>query len=221
MSIFEPTTSSYALFSMPLVETAAALTAFFAPAGLYPVWTELEGHADDLFRNLEPLSMACDRALLVANGDNWTSYFNNSLYGSDVFLEVSRLAGTHCCTGLRIVKQPTATILEAYECEARGGEAPNNNRRSIFAAKDGKWAFGSTGSPYPFEDVSRYEAKRIRDRFTPDLLDDILKGLGAPLEPYPQLEKLRARLFTFEERALHLPRWNYAEVQARLPWKRG
>ena len=219
MSIFEPTTSSFALFSMPLEETASALAALFVTAGLNPVCIDLEGSADDLFPNLEPLSMACDRALLVANGSDWTSYFNNSLLGSDVFLEVSGLAGTHFCTGLRIVKQPTATIFEAYECPDRGGEPPNNYRRSIYAAKDGKWTFGSTGTPYPFEDVSRYEAKRIRDRFTPELLDDILKGLGAPLEPYPSPGRLSAKLLVFEERAMQLPRWSYAEVQSGLPWK--
>lgn len=221
MSLFEPTTSSYALFSMPLDETACAFAALFATAGLYPVRTDFEGGADDLFPNLEPLSMAVDRTLLVANGDSWTSYFNNSLLGSDVFLEVSRLADTHGCTGLRIVNQPTATIFEAFECPERGGVAPNNHRRSIFASKDGKWSFGSTGAPYPFEDVSRYEAKRIRDRFTPEMLDDILRGLGAPTAPVPSRKKLRATLLVFEDHAPQLPRWTYSEVQAGLPWERG
>ena len=221
MNSFEPTTTSYALFSMPLDETASALTAFFSTGALDPVRSDLEGSADDLFPNLEPLSMASDRALLVANGKNWTSYFNNSLLGSDVFLEVSRLARTHCCTGLRIVKKPKATIFEAYDCPERGGEAPNNYRRSIYAARDGKWTFGSSGAPYPFEDISLYEAKRIRDRFTPEMLDNILRGLGAPLEPFPIRKKLRAKLFVFDGRAPQLPRWTYAEVQAGQPWKRG
>ncbi len=221
MNSFEPTTTSYALFSMPLDEAASALTAFFSTGALDPVQSDLEGKADELFPNLEPLSMASDRALLVANGKNWTSYFNNSLLGSDVFLEVSWLARAHSCTGLRIVKKPKATIFEAYNCPERGGQAPNNCRRSIYAAPEGKWTFGSSGAPYPFEDVSRYEAKSIRDRFTPETLDYILRGLGAPHEPFPVCEKLIAKLFVFDGRAPQLPRWTYAEVQAGQPWKPG
>lgn len=220
MGMFEPTTSSYALFSMPLDEIASAWAAWMATANPYPVRTDLAGSADELFPNLEPLSMATDKHLFVANGECWTSYFNNSLLGSDVFLELSRLAGSHCCTALRIVKQPTATIFEAYECPDRGGEPPLNERRTIQAAKDGRWTFGSSGTPYPFEDVSRYEAKRIRDRFTPEMLDDILKGLGAPTAPFPSREKLRAILFVFEDRGAQLARWSFSEVQAGLPWKR-
>ncbi len=163
--------------------------------------------------------MALDRTLLVSNSENWTSYFANGLLGSDVFPPVSRIAATQRCTGLRVVKAPKATIFEAYECPERGGSI-TNHRRTIYAARDGRWTFGSTGDPYPFENVSNYEAKTIRDRFTPDLLDAFLEGLGAPLEPYPKTKELKAVLFVQKGKSPQLKRWTYADVQAGLPWKR-
>lgn len=204
---------------MPLEEAASAFAAFCATGSANPIRSDLEGSAEDIFLHLEPLSMALDRTLFVSNGENWTSYFANGLLGSDVFLPVSRIAATHRCSGLRVVKAPKATIFEAYECRERGGDI-TNYRRTIYAARDGRWTFGSTGEPYPFEDVSRYEARNIRERFTPGLLDDLLTGLGAPLEPFPKIKNLKAALFVLGRKSPHLQRWTYAEVQAGLPWKR-
>lgn len=179
----------------------------------------LQGSPEDLFAHLEPLSMVMDRTLLVANGKNWTSYFANGLLGSDVFLPVSRIAAAGGCTGLRIAKAPQATVFEAYENPERGGDCINY-RRSIYVAREGRWKFGSSGEPYAFEDVSRYEAKRVRDRFTPEHLDGLLAALGAPSGPLPEDRPLAATLFIRDSRSTHLARWSYAEVQSGLPWKR-
>lgn len=219
MDRFAPTTTDYGLLAMPLEKAASAFAVYCATGSLNLTQSDLEGSVDDVFLQLEPLSMALDRTLFVSNGENWTSYFANGLLGSDAFLPVSRIAAAHQCTGLRVVKAPKATIFEAYECPERGGSV-TNHRRTIYAAQDGRWVFGSTGEPYPFEDVSRYEAKWVRDRFTPDFLADLLKGLGAPLEPFPKVKKLRAILFVRENAAPQLSRWTYHEVQAGLPWKR-
>jgi hypothetical protein len=220
MDRFAPTTCGYGLLAMPLEQAAAAYAAFWADAPVFMSRSDLQGGPEDLFAHLEPLSMALDRTLLVANGDNWTSSFANGLIGSDVFLPVSRMAAARGCTGLRVVKSRTATIFEAYESPQRGGDTINY-RRTIYAARKGGWKFGSSGEPYAFEDVSRYEAKRVKDRLTPEHLDDLLAGLGAPLSPLPEDQKLDAILFAQDAKASHLARWSYAEVQAGLPWKRG
>jgi hypothetical protein len=219
MDRFAPTTHDFGLLALPLERAAAAYAAHWAKVPDAPARSDLEGSADALFAHLEPLSMALDRTLLVANGCDWTSYFANGLLGSDVFLPVSRMAAAQACTGLRVVRSPEGTIFEAYESPERGGNAINS-RRSIHAVRDGRWAFGSHGAPYPFEDVRRYEAKRIRDRFTPEHLDDLLAGLGAPLTPLPDTRDLRAFLFVRPDKARTRARWTYAEVQAGLPWRR-
>jgi len=218
MDPFAPTTEDYGLLDMPLGAAADAV------AGLIASWcpevtrSELRGSPEELFQLLEPLSMALDRTLLVSSGA-WTSYFANGLFGSDVFMPVSRIAASYECTGLRVARSADATIFEAYESTERGGDV-TNYRRAIYAARDGKWTFGSTGDPYPFEDVTRYEAKSIRDRFTPAHLDSLLSGLGAPLDPFPQGEDLDAILFVQPDKAPHLQRWSREDVQSGRPWQR-
>ena len=47
------------------------------------------------------------------------------------------------------------------------------------ALHDGdRWRFDMVGEPLPFEDVERYRARRVRDRFPHDLLDRYLQELG-------------------------------------------
>jgi hypothetical protein len=219
MDRFAPTTSDYGLLAMPLKQAASAYAAFSANEPVVMHQLDLQGSPEELFRQLEPLSMALDRTLLVANGDNWTSYFANGLLGSDAFPPVSRMAAARGCTGVRVVRLPDATIFEAYESPERGGDGLNY-RRSVFAARDGRWKFGSSGEPYAFEDVSRYDAKHVRDRFTPEHLNTLLAGLGAPSGPLPEDRPLAAVLFVRVSRAPHLARFSYAEVQAGIPWKR-
>jgi len=220
MDCFAPTTRDYSLLALPLEQAASAYAAFWAHEPVVMTRSDLQGSPEDLFAHLEPLSMALDRTLLVANGDNWTSYFANGLIGSDGFLPVSRMAAARGCTGLRVVRAPMATIFQAYESPERGGNTINS-RRSIYSAREGGWKFGSSGEPYTFEDVSRYEAKRVKDRFTPEHLNDLLVGLGAPLSPLPEDQKLHAVLFVQDAKAPQLARWSYTEVQTGLPWKRG
>ena len=57
--------------------------------------------------------------------------------------------------------------------------------RSIAVAEDGeRWVFEQAGTPLPFEDTARYTARRIRDRFTFDMLERYLKELG--LSPFEE-----------------------------------
>lgn len=219
MDCFAPTTKDYGLLALPLGEAAHAFAALFSNGRHAVIRSDVQGSTAEIFKYLEPLSMALDRALLVSNGKNWTSYFANGLFGSDVFPSVSRIAAERECTGLRVVRSPDATIFEAYESQERGGNV-TNHRRTVFAARDGRWKFGSTGEPYPFEDVCRYEARRIRDRFTAEHLNDLLVGLGAPLSPLPKAEEHSAVLFVQDGKAPQLKRWTFADVQAGLPWKR-
>jgi hypothetical protein len=65
-----------------------------------------------------------------------------------------------------------STILETY---AEDG----STRRTIFAANDGgNWKFDQIGTPYTFEDPALYRKKKIRDRFTPEVLKAYLEKLG-------------------------------------------
>ena len=131
------------------------------------------------------------RLLFLPTRSNWTAYFENGWRGNDVSA-VSVLNRRLGCRVIRaayiphtIRKTPTgqrgrygATILEIYAAKPIAG-SPLNVQRSIYVANDGgRWKFGAHGEPLPFEQMERYQAKTIRDRFTPDMLDDYLRHLG-------------------------------------------
>ena len=49
-------------------------------------------------------------------------------------------------------------------------------------AADGRWEWITSGAPFEFEDVSRYTARRIRDRLDRPLLIRYLGALGIPAD---------------------------------------
>jgi hypothetical protein len=70
------------------------------------------------------------------------------------------------------------TILELYSAET-SGRSLLNIRRSISAVNDGgRWRFDANGEPLDFERSERYKARQIRDRFTPEMLDEYLRHFG-------------------------------------------
>jgi hypothetical protein len=74
-----------------------------------------------------------------------------------------------------------AVILEVYD--EKSAQDPLRGRRSIYAADDGgRWVFDQVGEPFPFEDLEAYTRRRIRDRFTPAMMGDYLRGLGVDVD---------------------------------------
>jgi hypothetical protein len=54
-----------------------------------------------------------------------------------------------------------------------------NYERSISAANDGsKWRFDVIGAEQPFEETDCYSARKIQDRFTPEMLDRYCRALA-------------------------------------------
>jgi hypothetical protein len=63
-----------------------------------------------------------------------------------------------------------------------GPEQPGkigNTVRALAAANDGgHWVFEQSGEPFPFEQLEQYQARRVRDRLTFEMLKDYLRHLG-------------------------------------------
>lgn len=156
---------------------------------------EVVGHLRDCLRLLLPLtSVERRRYIFIPLLESpWCAYFDNGHQGGDPASAVSFLAERISCEGLRASYVPHsidvdprggaygAVIFELY------GTTPNpvlNVERTIYVAHNGsKWEFGQSGAPLPFEDMSAYRSKRVRDRFTPELLIQYLDRLGIP-NPY-------------------------------------
>jgi hypothetical protein len=148
----------------------------------------VEGNLETVLRKLLPLTIPIrTRFAFVPTQSAWTAYFDNGKQGTDAAGLVKVLAEKLNCRGIRTVLTPNtmpskpsretlgrygATMLEVY--------GPDRKPiRIIYAANDGgKWVFGESGASFAFEEVERYKAKKIRDRFTGEMLDNYLKHLG-------------------------------------------
>ena len=137
---------------------------------------------------LEPLTVRSHaRELLLATQSHWVAYFDSGHQGTDVSA-VGYLAKQLRCRSVFVTCQPD-TIDEASHKPGRYGAVqfhlfgpdPNpilNYIRTIDAIHDGdRWAFETSGIPLPCERLDRYRAHRVRDRFTPDLLEEYCAAL--------------------------------------------
>jgi hypothetical protein len=125
--------------------------------------------------------------LFIATRSEWSAFFDNGAAGTDAASTMAVLAQRIGAPALRATCVPQslpdrpkrdsggswgANIVELFD--ERGA-----TRRSIFCANDGgKWKFGQTGVPLPFETVDKYDAKRIRDRFGEADLRAFLNGIS-------------------------------------------
>ncbi|GAA4174186.1 hypothetical protein GCM10022287_17670 [Gryllotalpicola koreensis] len=69
----------------------------------------------------------------------------------------------------------------ATQFQLFGPEAGNllNNIRGIGLVQDGAcWHFTLSGEQQPFEDPAAYGSRRVRERFTTEMLDEYCRALG-------------------------------------------
>lgn len=125
-----------------------------------------------------------DVKVVMKFGD-WTALVTNGPLGSDVGMIPSLATRELNCLAIRAIANPpssdmlSATILDVYD--PRSTDSPVRLRRSIACADEGfRWVFKTHGAPFDFEDMATYSARRIRDRFTPTMLERYLNELGLP-----------------------------------------
>ncbi|MCG8589049.1 MAG: hypothetical protein MJE66_07130 [Proteobacteria bacterium] len=179
---FFPVTSTIGLFQRDADVVAHEYVAWQRPIlAKYEAAIEsrpVEGPLQEVIRMLLPLTSPIrERFLFLHTSSPWSAFLDNFRKGTDAATPVHYLSRRLRCRGVRITSVPdpssenAGTILEV--CEEDG------SRRTLYCAKDGgRWKFGATGEPLPFEDVARYEARRVRDRFPPELALDYLRALG-------------------------------------------
>jgi hypothetical protein len=131
------------------------------------------------------------RYLLLPVSGGWTVLLNDGPLGTDVGVLPMHAARELHCRSVRAVaaahrdKFP-ATIMEVYDPAAV--DDPMLCRRAIYAVDDGgRWEFGESGERFEFEDVDAYRRRRVRDRFTPELLERYLIELGVPVNESPDV----------------------------------
>jgi hypothetical protein len=100
---------------------------------------------------------------------------------------MGHMAQTLGCRGLRVVAVPHTLQKEKgrYGAVMLTVYGPHPTVRAVSASNDGgRWVFEQSGEPFPFEKVEQYQARKIRDRFTFDMLQEYLRHLG--LTPFEE-----------------------------------
>ena len=186
---FAPITSSIGFLDLPLDEAAKGLERW--RRSLYPK-TRVERSPDgfpQVLRRLEPLTGgSVPRELLVTAGQ-WTAYFDCSLRGTDAAPPISYLARQLRCRGVAITSQPHTEGMPGIRDGRYGavqfqlfGPAQTdwlNYVRTLSVTYDGsRWEFDASGIPQEFEEPDAYRSRRVRDRFTSEMLERYCKALG-------------------------------------------
>jgi hypothetical protein len=150
-----------------------------------------------MLKRLPPLTGGVrPRELLVGTvGDCWTAYFDCAFQGSDPSSTVGHLSQALQCQGVTVSSAPH-TVGTSLETPGRYGGVQFelygplqtdfiNYVRTISAAHDGdRWRFDADGTVQAFEQTDRYQARRIRDRFTSEMLAAYAAELG--LRPFDE-----------------------------------
>jgi hypothetical protein len=165
----------------------------FATDGITVEVRTVTGSLEQVLASLLPLTDSeRQRHLFIPTQSPWTAYLDNSHRGTDAASAMSYMAETLGCRGLRVVAVPHtyrkgqgrygAVMLDVYGPHRTTGL---NYVRALGASNDGgSWVFDQFGEPFPFEKVERYQARRVRDRFTFDMLQEYLGHLG--LSPFEE-----------------------------------
>ena len=186
---YAPITFTVGFLERPLDEVAAALRDWYAEQ---KIARTLRAPASLPFPaalgQLEPLAAPDFSRLWVATtSPRWrTAYFDGFVNGTDAFPPVSYLAERLGCRGLIAGAQPDgAACFGATHVALYGPSATDwlNLEWSVAARNDGgRWTFDRRGPVQPFEETAEYERRRIRDRFTPEMLGRYCRALEVPLD---------------------------------------
>jgi hypothetical protein len=189
---FAPITSSIGFIELPIDAVAAELNSWRMRLYEEVEVTHLSSGFPDALRQLEPL-VGGDRPreILVSMGSDWTAYFDCLLGGTDASSAVGYLTRALDCRGLAVKSVPPMGTGGVPSSSGRQGAVqftvmgPDNDGswlnhlRAIEAVQDGKrWEFGLSGQPQPFEESSAYMNRRLRDRFTPEMLERYCLAVG-------------------------------------------
>jgi hypothetical protein len=174
-------------------EFAAWQGGLLAPRGIAVGVRSVSGTLEQTLSSLLPLNNAERRRhLFMPTRSSWTAYVDNGWEGTDASSAMGYMAERLGCRGMRVVAVPHtyregkgrygAVMFELY-----GPRQTNwlNYVRTLYVSNDGgRWVFGQSGEPFPFEKLEQYQARKVRDRFTFDMLVEYLHHLG--LSPFQE-----------------------------------
>lgn len=113
--------------------------------------------------------------LLVLHGITWTAYLSNDPDDQSVWSTCQRLATDLGVAGVTASHVPGGqdgtelTSLQITHWQDERSSGPTQRTISTHCHR-GRWSWDSSGEPLPFEDPEAYRTRKVRDRFTRELL---------------------------------------------------
>lgn len=146
---------------------------------------QVTGSLYDVLQILPPLTELRTKIVFVPTNSNWTAIFENFWIG-DIRPRVAHLTRTIGCRGINMMAIPVAIDERAGNWRTLGiqvfGPKPNsisNMERVIGIVRDNnRLSLVSNGTPFPFERLDQYQEKRVKDRFTQELLEQYMAEFG-------------------------------------------
>jgi hypothetical protein len=193
-----PVTSTMGFVELGAEQAAQAFATWqrglMTPRGISVEVLPVSGTLEQVLSRLLPLTSGeTQRELFIPTRSAWTAYVSNQWTDTDAASPMSVMARRLSIRCLRVVAVPHTlrkhgggryggVMLGVYGPEQPG--KISNSVRFVGASNDGgRWVFDQSGEPFPFEQVEQYQARRVRDRFTFEMLKDYLRHLGlAPFE---------------------------------------
>ncbi|WP_224364374.1 hypothetical protein [Hyalangium versicolor] len=187
-----PVTSEMGFLELGAEQAARAFATWhgelMTPRGISVEVLPVSGTLEQALSRLLPLTSGeTQRHLFIPTRSPWTAYVENGWTGTDAASPLRYMARRLSIRCLRVVAVPHtlrgdqgrygSVMLGVYGPEQPG--KISNTVRALAAANDGgRWVFEQSGEPFPFEQVEKYQARRLRDRFTFEMLKDYLRHLG-------------------------------------------
>ena len=155
---------------------------------------DIGGTWEQRLNSLLPLNRS--KVMVSETQSNWCVYVNNSPNGTDLYadppylcekLGVREIAVTLVRDIPKIKPGSTQFLYEDYTraekvLSATGtGWCDQFPRRYIAAHHESRWEFVDQGEPLPFEEVEQYQARRIKDRLTPEMVERYCSHFGIDL----------------------------------------
>jgi hypothetical protein len=192
-----PVTSEMGFLELGAEQAAQAFATWerevMTPRGITVEVLPVSGTLEQVLSRLLPLTSGeRRRRLFIPTRSAWTAYVADQWTGTDAASPMSVMARRLSIRCLRVVAVPHTlrgnqgryggVMLDVFGPEQPG--KISNTVRVVEVANDGgRWVFVQSGEPFPFEQVEQYQAHRVRDRFTFEMLKDYLRHLGlAPFE---------------------------------------
>jgi hypothetical protein len=192
-----PVTSEMGFLELDAERAARAFAAWheglLASRGVTVEVRLVAGSLEQVLSALLPLSDGeKQRHLFIPTRSAWTAYLDNGYRGTDAVNPIAHMAMTVGCRGIRVGVSPNTIRKDkgrygvvALEVYGPHQTAWINTLRALSVLNDGgRWVFDQLGEPFPFEKLEQYQARRVRDRFTLDMLKDYLGHLG--LSPFEE-----------------------------------